>query len=415
MVSLKRKFIQFRSLLVIFSLVFTQIAFINNIKSQPKTKAQITPDDDFFYHTYDLHFEDGYVYLIDNNYIRLYNITSEYYFAYSGYEQISNLGEGAKLHVHDNIALVSDLIGNINIISCININNPNLILSFTITDFFDEIYDFELNNDFLYVLIEGYLKIFNMTVMSAPSLTNTYTNASLTFVDLVVSGNSLFLLSEEFGLSIFNITNPLNITEFGTYHIPGSYQNLELIGQTAFLTKNKNEIVAVNCIDPTNPQLLSIYNGNWETNYVELIQEDTNILVLKNKGFDIIDISDANNMTKLGTFSIDKDVQFSSIDASEETAYIGSYSNNYYQNVYIVDYKNPEEPVQLAPTIRPWYYGSIFYTILMLLGYALVPATIVGLVIFFIVRYVRRQKDEFKDIDEVAIKKEKKKLHEREW
>lgn len=51
----------------------------------------------------------------------------------------------------------------------------------------------------------------------------------------------------------------------------------------------------------------------------------------------------------------------------------------------------------------------------MLAGYYLLPATVVGLAIFLIVRYVRKPKNEFSDIDKVAIKKEKKKLHEKEW
>lgn len=404
-----------RGLFILSFLITIQLVSVNFISSQTSFNNQLTKEDDFYYHKYDLHVEDDIAYTIDDSSFRIQNITSDYIFAYTGYEQLENMGEGAKLHYYDNIVLVSDLIGNINIISCINLNNPSLILSFTITDFFDKIYEFEMNEDFLYVLIEGYLKVYNMTIMSTPTAVDTYTNASLTFIDLAFNGESLFLLSEELGLSILNITDPTHITQLATYFDPGEYQNIELIGHNAFLTKNKNEIVAVDCYNSSDPQYLSSYNGNWVTNYVGLTQESNNLLVLKNKGFEIIDASNTNNLTKLGEYNNDKDYQFSAIYAHENIAYLASYSNNYYQNVFVIDYTNPETPDQLAPKIRPWYFGNIGYTVIMLLGYFLAPATIFGLGIFFIVRYVRRQRHEFKDIEAVAIKREKKKLHEKEW
>jgi hypothetical protein len=251
--------------------------------------------------------------------------------------------------------------------------------------------------------------------MSTPTAITTYNNASLTLIDLTVNGNSLFLLSKELGLSILNITDPTNVKQLGTYFSPGVYQNIELIGHNVFLTKNKNEIIAIDCFDPTNPQLLSNYTGDWESDYVDFTRENNYLLVLKTKGFDIIDATNINNMTKSGEYNNDKDIRFNAFSTQNNITYLASSSNSYYQNIYVIDFTNPQAPVQLVPKIRPWYFGNIASTILMIVAYYLAPATVAGLGIFFIVRSVRRQRDMYKDLEKVAIKKEKKKLHEREW
>ena len=401
--------------MVLTLLLAFQVIVANRITSQTSLDDQIVREDVFLYHNYDLYVENDVAYIIDNNSFRIYNITSDYYFAYSGYEYLENLGEEAKLHYYDNVVFVSDLIGNINIISCLNKNYPNLILSFTVTDFFDKIYEFEMNDDFLYILIEGYLKIYNMTTMSSPTSVGTYNNASLKQVDLAFNGDSLFLLNEEFGLSIYNISDPANISQLGAYFDPGIYQNIELIGHNAFLTKNENEIVAIDCFDPTNPQLLSSYNGNWVSDYRGFTRESNNLLVLTNKGFDIIDASNANNITKLGEYRYKKEIRFNGISAQDDIAYLSCSTNDYWQDIFVIDYSDPENPEQITPNRRPWYFGNIALTIAMLAGYYLVPATVVGLVIFLIIRFVRKPKNEFSDIDKVAIKREKKKLHEKEW
>ena len=414
---MKRKYLSFhfRSMLLLSLLLVFQVLAANRINSQTSFNNQITKEDEFMQHTYDLYVENDVGYFIDDYSFRISNITSEYYFYYTGYEPLENMGEGVKLHYYDNVVFVSDLIGNMNIISCINKNNPNLILSFTVTDFFDEIHEFKMNDDFLYILIEGYLKIFNMTTMSSPTSIGILNNASLTLVDLAINGDSLFLLSEEFGLSIYNITNPANISQIGAYVDPGIYQNIELIGHNAFLTKNENEIIAVDCFDPTNPQLLSSYIGNWVSDYRGFTCESTDLLVLTNKGFDIIDASNTNNISKAGEYRSDRELRFNGISARDDIAYMTCSTNDYWYDLFVIDYSDPENPDQISPNRRPWYFGNIALTLAMIAGYYLLPATIVGLVIFFVVRFVRKPKNEFSDIDKIAIKKEKKKLHEREW
>ncbi|MCK5046166.1 MAG: hypothetical protein KAS22_06275, partial [Candidatus Heimdallarchaeota archaeon] len=385
----------FRSILVLTLLLAFQVIVANRITSQTSLDDQIVREDVFLYHNYDLYVENDVAYIIDNNSFRIYNITSDYYFAYSGYEYLENLGEEAKLHYYDDVVFVSDLIGNINIISCLNKNYPNLILSFTVTDFFDKIYEFEMNDDFLYILIEGYLKIYNMTTMSSPTSVGTFNNASLKQVDLAFNGDSLFLLNEEFGLSIYNISDPANISQLGAYFDPGIYQNIELIGHNAFLTKNENEIVAIDCFDPTNPQLLSSYNGNWVSDYRGFTRESTDLLVLTNKGFDIIDASNTNNISKAGEYRSDRELRFNGISARDDIAYMTCSTNDYWYDLFVIDYSDPENPDQISPNRRPWYFGNIALTLAMIAGYYLLPATIVGLVIFFVVRFVRKPKNEF--------------------
>ncbi len=350
----KKLFFYFRSIFLLSLLLALQVIVTNGINSQISFDDQIVKEDEFSYHNYDLYVENEIAYTLDDYSFRIKNITSDYYFAHIGYEQLENMGEGVKLHYYENVVFVSDLIRNINIISCLNVNNPNLILSFTVTDFFDKIYEFKMNDDFLYILIEVYLKIFNMTTMSSPTSVGTYNNASLTFIDLAINGENLFLLSEEFGLSIYNITDPANISQLGTYSDFGVYQNIELIGHNAFLTKNENEIVAIDCYDPTNPQLLSSYNSNWESDYRGFIRESNNLLVLTNKGFDIIDASNTNNITKLGEYIYEGEIRFNGISAQDNIAYLTCSTNSYWYEIFVIDYSNPEDPKQLTPNRRPW-------------------------------------------------------------
>lgn len=114
-----------------------------------------------------------------------------------------------------------------------------------------------------------------------------------------IKGNFLYSSTSDFGLQVFDISDPLNTTETGKLDLPTTI-DLKIKENTAFLTHPRN-LYAVDISNPFAPQFLNQLDGaggfgiQIENNYAYTITFGRVV---------VTDISDINNLREVGYYPI---------------------------------------------------------------------------------------------------------------
>lgn len=119
--------------------------------------------------------------------------------------------------------------------------------------------------------------------------------------NLQVVGDFAYLVDGNFGLLIYNVSNPAEPILVGQLQIAGSSSDLEVIGDLVAIA---NGIAGVQIVDvsvPADPQLVGVYNPGeyiWETGRV-----GSDLVVAAGaQGIQIVSLSDATQPTKIGEY-----------------------------------------------------------------------------------------------------------------
>jgi hypothetical protein len=402
------------SLLINFQII--QPISIRKANSQYQQVDENKVKADTIYGCYDLQIIDDKLYYVDYYGLEIHDISDPKDLTYLDYVYLEHMGNQAKVIVYDNIAYISDEVSNINLINCHDPSNAAKFSSFIVGDYFDEIVTFDVEGDFIYVIVEGILKVFNLTVLSSPTLVTTYGNSSYMFNDMHIENEKLYLLNPTIGFDILDISNTSNLTLLGYWHTTGNYLSIyKEINHLYLLEENKDmNIFSVSL--PSNPFILDTFQIELPSQFKDFIIKNNRLFVLNNIGFEFYDVSSLYNEQHLGDFQReDRGLDFTAIDVSGNHVFMTSKFTSYGEDLYLIDITNPDEPILLLPVDRPWYWGSLILSIVMSLAYYVIPGVIIALIVFFVIRYFRRRDmKEFKDIEKVAIKKEKKKYWEKE-
>lgn len=189
-----------------------------------------------------------------------------------------DLDHPKKIQIVDNYAYIADSWNGFVILDISNKTNPILITEVSIS-YFDVVYDFVLKESIVY------------------------------------------LVGWDF-LSIVDITNPLSPIILGQLSIDDSSFGLDVTDDLAIVTLWSKGVLFIDITNLTNPFVITKY---WDSKHViqdVFIHKNKAILLSKNEGLVIIDISDINNLVKVFETSI------------------GQYNYNAYlykKFVYIVD------------------------------------------------------------------------------
>jgi hypothetical protein len=369
------------------------------------------------YAMYDVHIDGTYLYTLNYYGMRIYDISNPTTLPYGVYVEVDHMGNRSKVIVEDNIAYVSDMVSNIVLVNCHDIANAAVFTSFTVGDYFDEITHFDVKGDYMYIIVEGVLKVFNLTVLTSPTLIDTYGNESYTISDFHIDNDKLYALNPTLGFDIINITNPSNLTVLGLWHAAGNYYSLHKDTNYLYLLDSTKAITIFSVSSPSTPTSMDSFMTSWTSDYIDFTINGNELLILTNLGFVMYDIGTLYSQSNIGNYTReDETLSFTAIAVTGNYVYLSSEYDIYGEDLYLLDVTNPNEPILLLPADRPWYWGSLILSILMSLLYYVIPGIIVALIIFFVVRFFRRRdRREFRDIEKVAIKKEKKKLYEKEW
>lgn len=416
----RKKIINYFYSLIIFSLILIlqtiQPISIQKVNSQYDQLGESSINANTVYESYDLFIDGDVLYYLDNYYLEIYNISNLNKISYLDYVYLEQLGKQSKIIVENGIAYISDVVSNINLINCHSPSNAAKFSSFIVGDFFDEIITFDVENNFLYIIVDGLLKVFNLTVLSSPSLVATYGNSSYTFCDLHIDNGKIYLLNPSVGFDILDISNPSNLTMLGNWHVSSNYLAQFKDTIYLYLLEENNVMNIFSVSSPSNPIKLYTFQIVESAEFKNFIIENDKLFVLNNLGFDIYDVSSLYNEKHLGSYQReDENLDFTAIGVKEDNVFMTSEYTKYGGDLYLIDITNPDEPILILPADQPWYWGSFILSLVMSLLYYVLPIGLVALVIFLIVRYIRRRDmREFRDVEKAAIKREKKEYWQKE-
>jgi hypothetical protein len=297
-----------------------------------------------------------------------------------------NDGEGcSKIKVEGDRAFISSSSFPIKIIDISNPEIPNKIGEIPGTELnHTSIINFEVSGNFLYVLnfIEGLL-IFNVTDVTNPTLisqfqgdymfiygfdivgnlayisgnTLYYTNTIFIILDISDPANPLeirkeigyiyiydILINGDFaycnfgdGFRIYNIADPSNITQLGSYSDNGEYiNNLFASEDYIYLVDSCYGLKIIDVSDPANPAKIAGFKSDGFSDFI--IEDNYIYLVDSCYGLKIIDISDPANPNIIGLCNLQ--IGYGAIAIKGNYLYIADGE----EGLEVIDVSDPTNP-----------------------------------------------------------------------
>jgi hypothetical protein len=159
---------------------------------------------------------------------------------------------------------------------------------------------------------------------------------------VVVSGNYAYVTTNETGLRILDISNPLAPDEVGYFLTGSQAYSVTVVGNLAYLVDLEHGLYILDISNPANPiQLANTGSGNQECCDVAIYRH---YAYMSDYGvIRIIDVSDPSNPVVLGSIP-------TNYGLNGGLAILGQYlyAANYGRGFFIFDLTNPTHPVQIS-------------------------------------------------------------------
>ncbi len=157
---------------------------------------------------------------------------------------------------------------------------------------------FAIREDYAYIMLsEGNMSIIDI---SDPNILEERSNFSVgeQIKNFCLFDNFLYILNSDFDFIVKNITDVLNITTTLNYHVGAAYySNFEIInGYMYFINGTSNELVTYNCTLPTIFEYVTSCSDCFGF-YLE--KKDNLIIVLSNNNLQIINVTDVETPIKI--------------------------------------------------------------------------------------------------------------------
>jgi len=205
-------------------------------------------------------------------------------------------GFAHQLYVYDDIAYLGDGPSGLTIINCADPRNPEVLTHYV----GGYTWDIHVANDLAYI-VNGFTNIGNPGLMilniSDPStpleLSNSFRSRDTNDIELI--GDNAFIVQSTEGLKILDISNSSNPLLLGQYSGPsGSYAiDVEVSGNLAFLSFWKKGLKILDITDPAEITLVGEYGEFDELAFIS-IRDDLAYLAAMNDGIVILNITDTN-------------------------------------------------------------------------------------------------------------------------
>lgn len=119
---------------------------------------------------------------------------------------------------------------------------------------------------------------------------NIYPPTNVNYHGIVVVENHAFLVTDGYGLQIFDVSDRENPEKVEVYHDPDSFYRIAKGGQFIYLVSRKNELVVLDVSNPLNPEFqTSIPITNYYTDEL-FAEEDIIYLPLRTGGIDVFQL-----------------------------------------------------------------------------------------------------------------------------
>lgn len=162
--------------------------------------------------------------------------------------------------------------------------------------------------------------------------------------NLQIAGNFAYIANWKNGLTIVDLSTPLQPQIRGNFPSGGEGLGIEVVGDTAFLCDGKGGLQILDVSDPAQPVALSRYfaPSDYGPDQVK-IAGNLAYVPYYSAGLHILDVSDPSHPILKG---ICPTVYARKVDVSGNYAYLGSSSSP----LQIVDVSDPTHPVQIPQT-----------------------------------------------------------------
>ncbi len=269
--------------------------------------------------------------------------------------------------------------------------------------------NFAINGWYLYTLSEDNFTIYNFENFSTLELQDSYFNGTHDYYDFNIKGNYSYVLTEYEGFVILDISNKTNIQYSGEILLnSGVYKSTIYIkNDNLFLFEYypQYNLSIFNISDPLNITIMSTYLVQ-DRSIIDIIIRDNTLFLLDYNALLILDISDFEQIQVISNYSPPEfSTSFSSFMIQDNYAYI---HNTYYGHfvsrkpLFIVNITDLESPHHVFPhdefDFWDWLDAlSKALLTLVILGFTL---PILGVITILIVFFVRKRRKSVK-IDQI--------------
>jgi len=121
---------------------------------------------------------------------------------------------------------------------------------------------------------------------------------------IIVQNDYAYILNYEFGMRVFDVSQPSEISEIGSISISGSIQDMYIIDNYAYIAAGDNGLRVINIANPTAMYEIGSYTG-CKVNFVECdtITQRAYLTSWDSDCIKILDITTPSSPSVLGTYS----------------------------------------------------------------------------------------------------------------
>lgn len=162
--------------------------------------------------------------------------------------------------------------------------------------------------------------------------------------DVAVVGTTFFVIDAD-GIRTYDVTDPTMPTELSaTVVLPGSSNQLEIVGDVAMVAASGAGLIAVDIADPSMPTELSVFDTS--ANATHVTADGTTAYVSHADGVNIVDLTDASMPAELGFFERDR-THAVAVDGSTLYVLGDDTASTMVPFLSVVDVADPSMPSEL--------------------------------------------------------------------
>jgi len=201
--------------------------------------------------------------------------------------------------------------------------------------------------------------IFDISTLSAGNITGIGQYVAPNRIERIcVSGSYAYLLIQNTGLQIVDISDPYHPAGSGFLMLSGTPNSMSVVGNYAYITSN-NGLTVVDANNPSNPVVSGTYipSGSAQLKDVK-VQGNVAFVVSSINGLRILNIQNPATITEIGSF-VPGSFTYYSVALNGNSAFL-AYGSSQSQNgnISVIDITTPVNPVLLNTFIVSSFVAS---------------------------------------------------------
>ena len=204
--------------------------------------------------------------------------------------------------------------------------------------------DLEVVDGRAYLAGWGRVSILDVSDLAAPTLLATISVGDMGFVWVQVLGSLLYVTHADFGLIIFDVSNPSAPLKLGEFEVPGDthpvVSDLAVVDNLAYVLGVAESLRILDVSDPSSPCLLGSGGGAGSFGGSIHVVDEHVYTTGTFRGLRVFDASDPSAPQELGSLYH----QIADLDVGGRYAYAASYG----AGLQVIDLSNPHTPNEIG-------------------------------------------------------------------